>query len=80
MSRDLYYALGILVAGSWRMQNPMLNGYTGVMAYLPSKDISVALTVTNGERASHDDRSCSEALFEEIAAYLAPEHPVNMPG
>lgn len=80
MSEELYYGLGILVAGGWRMQNPMLNGYTGVMAYLPSKEISVALTVTNGERASHDDRSHSEALFEEIAAFLAPEHAVDLPG
>ena len=30
-----HYGLGILVANGWRLQNPMMNGYTGILAYLP---------------------------------------------
>ena len=80
MTADRYYGLGIVVASTWRLQNPMLNGWTGIMAYLPSKRISVALTVTTGKRASRDDRSYAEVLFEELSRYLSPEHPVSLPG
>lgn len=80
MTRELYYGLGILIAGGWRLQNPLLNGYSGVMAYLPSRKISIAVTATNGESASRDGRSYSEVLAEEIGGYLAPRHPISLPG
>lgn len=79
-SEDLYDGLGILVANTWQFQNPQLNGYTGIMAYLPSRRFSVALTVTNGQSAADADRNFSQLLFSQIAGYLAPDHPVTLPG
>ncbi|MQA73549.1 MAG: serine hydrolase [Solirubrobacterales bacterium] len=80
LTSELYYGLGVLVTGSWRFQNPMLNGYTGVMAYLPAEKLSIAVTATNGEAASLADKSASELLFTEIGGYLAPDHPATLPG
>jgi D-alanyl-D-alanine carboxypeptidase len=79
-SRDFYYGLGVLVGNSWQFQNPELNGYTAIMAYLPSRRISVALTVTNGRRAAATGTNYSKELFESITGYLTPGHPALLPG
>ena len=79
MSEELYYALGIQVSNGWQFQNPQLNGYTGIMAYMPSRKLSVALTVTNGPTAAEAGVNYSQLLFAEIADYLAPDHPVTLP-
>ena len=79
-SRAFYYGLGVLVGNSWQFQNPELNGYTAIMAYLPSRRISVALTVTNGRRAAATGTNHSKELFESITGYLTPGHPALLPG
>jgi CubicO group peptidase (beta-lactamase class C family) len=79
MSRRLYYALGLVVTGGWRLQNPMLNGYTGVMAYLPPRKLSVVVVTSTGERASLDDINYSTLIFSRIAQYLAPDHRILPP-
>jgi D-alanyl-D-alanine carboxypeptidase len=79
-SQDFYYGLGVLVGNSWQFQNPELNGYTAIMAYLPSRRISLALTVTNGQRAAATGTNYSKELFESITEYLTPGHPAAAPG
>jgi len=73
-SPNYYYGLGVLVLNSWEFQNPQLNGYTSIMAYMPSRRIAVALTVTNGRAAAATQTNFSERLFTEISAYLTPDH------
>jgi hypothetical protein len=75
MSATFYYGLGINVAPPWRFQNPVLNGYSGIMAYLPDRRLSIAIVSMTGPR-SPGDESFSAVLFRQIAAYLAPEHPL----
>jgi D-alanyl-D-alanine carboxypeptidase len=71
---DFYYGLGILVANGWEFQNPELNGYTAIAGYLPSRRMSLALTVTNGERAAASGANYSQKLFTSITEYLTPGH------
>jgi D-alanyl-D-alanine carboxypeptidase len=79
MSPAFYYGLGINVAPPWRFQNPFLNGYSGAMAYLPSRRISIAVTTTKGEAGSRVDKGFGEVIFAQIGNYLAPEAPVPVP-
>jgi D-alanyl-D-alanine carboxypeptidase len=79
-SEDLYFGLGILVSNTWQFQNPQLNGYTAISAYLPSRKLSVGLAVTRRAAAANTDTNYSEFLFSDIAAYLAPDYPVTLPG
>ncbi|HXW46707.1 MAG TPA: serine hydrolase domain-containing protein, partial [Streptosporangiaceae bacterium] len=44
----VYYGLGIFIADGWLLQNPLFDGYQAIMAYLPSKQISIAVTTTVG--------------------------------
>jgi hypothetical protein len=48
MSATFYHGLGINVAPPWRFQNPVLNGYSGIMAYLPDRRLSIAIVSTTG--------------------------------
>jgi CubicO group peptidase (beta-lactamase class C family) len=76
-NESVYYALGLLILNTWEVQNPEMNGYTAIMAHLPSRRISVALTVTKGERAAATETNFSEQLFATISAYLTPDHPAR---
>lgn len=79
-NQNLYYGLGVLVLNTWLFQNPELNGYTAIMAYLPSRRISIALAVTRREAAAATGTNYSEQLFSAISEYLTPEHPATGPG
>jgi D-alanyl-D-alanine carboxypeptidase len=79
-SESLYYGLGIVISNTWEIQNPEMNGYTAIMAHLPSRRISIALTVTKGERAAATGTNYSEQLFTTISEYLTPDHPARFPG
>ncbi|MBK5231610.1 MAG: beta-lactamase family protein [Thermoleophilia bacterium] len=76
-NEDFYYGLGILVSNGWAFQNPELNGYTAIAGYLPSRRISLALTVTNGRRAAATGTNYSQKLFTIISEYLTPNHRVG---
>jgi D-alanyl-D-alanine carboxypeptidase len=76
---DFYFGLGIIVADGWYLQNPMLNGYTGAMAYLPGRRLSVAIVTTTRQRSAGDERAYATLLFTKLSAYLAPGHPVVLP-
>jgi D-alanyl-D-alanine carboxypeptidase len=78
MTPKLYYGLGLLVANSWVVQNPMLSGYVGVNAYLPGKRIAIAIESTYGERTP-DGKHWSAEIFDRIGAYLAPGRAPNLP-
>jgi len=72
------YGLGVVISGSWLLQNPLFGGYSAVEAYLPSREIAIAVATTFGEQ-SFDEignlkyGNVSDRLFREIAAILAPD-------
>lgn len=69
------YGIGLVTTGDWVMQNPMFAGEAGVMAFLPSKRIAIAIAVTYDEAAFDDPdgpRNEADLLFREIGAMLAP--------
>jgi len=79
-SQSLYYGLGVVIENTWQVQNPEMNGYTAIMAYLPSRRISIALAVTRGEPAAATETNFSQQLFTAISEYLTPDHPARFPG
>jgi CubicO group peptidase (beta-lactamase class C family) len=80
---DVYnYGLGIVRSGNWLLQNPLFSGEAGVMAYLPSGKIAIAVAVTFGEDAFDEEGNYSnhgDTLFRAIGAYLAPDDPPPTP-
>ena len=74
-SDSAYYGLGLIAGNGWRLENPILNGYSGVLGYLTHGKITVAITTTNSPASAAADEAFSQQAFKRIAAYLAPAHP-----
>ena len=71
----VYFGMGVVIlAGSWIVQTPLFGGYQGIMAYLPSKKIAIAITSTLGEKSS-PSTNYSTLIFQQIGKYLAPSQP-----
>ena len=78
MSERYNYGLGIVRSGSWLLQNPLLDGYGAVEAYLPSRKIAIAVAVTFAPEAFDSQgnyANSSDGLFRSIGTYLAPDDP-----
>jgi CubicO group peptidase (beta-lactamase class C family) len=77
LTEKLNYGLGVVRTNAWILQNPLFAGCGGVMAYLPSRRIAIALATTFGEGAFDDEggykHSSHVELFAAIGAYLAPD-------
>lgn len=79
MPRGLYYGLGIVVANGWRFQNPLLNGYTGIMAYLPGRRLSIAAVATAQPRSAASEVNLANLLVARISEYLTPGRSLPPP-
>ena len=77
------YGLGVVLSGSWILQNPLFAGYGAVSGYLPAEKIAVAVATTFGEDAFDDQGtykySSHTAIFAAIGSFLAPDHPLPAP-
>ena len=83
---DAYtYGMGVVIKGHWLLQDPLVNGYSALEAYLPSQRIAISLVVTFAEDAFDKTTGSypNEAvpIFEQIGAKLAPnDAPPPAPG
>ncbi|MGH3676238.1 MAG: serine hydrolase domain-containing protein, partial [Mycobacterium sp.] len=76
------YGMGIVISGDWLLQNPLFAGEAGVMAYLPSKKIAIAVAVTYQPEAFDEAgnyRNEGDTLFRRIAKELAPDDAPPVP-
>ena len=69
-----WYGLGVFVIDGWIVQNPSFSGYAATMAYLPARDLALAVSVTFAPGATAQNPSTD--IVKAIAAYLAPEAPL----
>ncbi|MEZ5159194.1 MAG: serine hydrolase domain-containing protein [Candidatus Nanopelagicales bacterium] len=70
------YGLGIVRTGDWLIQNPLLSGYGSTMAFLPGKDVAIAVATTYKRGAFDADgnySNASDSIFREIGALMAPK-------
>lgn len=74
-NESLFYGLGIILSYGWQIESPQLFGYAGVMGYLPSRKLTVALATTLGPTAATQPVSFNQKLFIELAQYLTPGRP-----
>jgi CubicO group peptidase (beta-lactamase class C family) len=76
------YGLGIVRSGSWMLQNPLLAGFSGTAAYLPSQEVAVAVAVTyqpGAFDAEGNYANAADRLFRLIGAVVAPDDAPPMP-
>jgi D-alanyl-D-alanine carboxypeptidase len=77
LTEKFHYAMGAAVVNDWILANPQIDGYTGVVAYLPAKHAAVAVSATF---AQGGDISVQYAgmVFNAIAALIDPAHAPNI--
>ena len=72
---DTYFASGFVVSGGWYFQNPNINGFSGMVGYLPSEDITLIVFATQPEEETvvHP----AKEIFLELVDVVAPGNPIN---
>ena len=72
------FGLGVVKAGSWILQDPLLSGWSCTEAYLPARKIAIAVAATFDPAAFNPagvEPNASDPIFRSIGAYLAPNDP-----
>jgi hypothetical protein len=72
------FGLGVVKAGSWILQDPLLSGWSSTEAYLPARKIAIAVAATFDPAAFNPagvEPNASDPIFRSIGAYLAPDEP-----
>lgn len=71
----MQFALGFGVSNGWYFQTPNINGYKTIAAYFKPRDISLVITVTDGEK-SDPATHYAKLIAPKIVQILAPNHPL----
>jgi hypothetical protein len=61
-----------LLINDWIVQNPSFAGYAATMAYLQSRKLAIAASVTLNDGAALEGNLSADVL-QKVAAYLVPE-------
>jgi CubicO group peptidase (beta-lactamase class C family) len=77
------YGLGIVITGDWLQQVPLFSGEAGAFAYLPSRKVSVAVSLTfapdafgpDGNYVAATGSNAADYVWRDIAAVVAPNDP-----
>jgi CubicO group peptidase (beta-lactamase class C family) len=77
------YGLGIWLVGDWQLQNPLFAGFGSTMAYLPTRKLAIAATMTPSPEAFDAQGNYlvfnpSQNIVSNLAAALAPESPITI--
>ena len=80
LTSKFYYGLGGAVANGWIVGGaPGLEGYTGIVSYLPTKKLAVVIFTTSTPESPAGVQYAS-AIFNRIGALLDPSAPPDIPG
>jgi CubicO group peptidase (beta-lactamase class C family) len=71
-----YFGMGVFNINNWIVQNPLFSGYNAIMAYLPSRHITIAVSTTLGPNSSASTNYSTD-LAKTISAYLTPRDPIG---
>jgi len=71
-----YYGLGVFLDNSWIIQNPLLPGYSGTIAYLPSARVAIAVETTPGKRSAINTNFSTDVV-QALSRYLVPNQPIR---
>jgi CubicO group peptidase (beta-lactamase class C family) len=75
-TEEVHYGVSVLVANGWIVQNPSFSGYAAIMAYLPSADVSIAVSVTDSPAADFNAQNLGNDIVKEISRLLVPNQPL----
>lgn len=78
MTKAAHFGMSVLVVNGWIIQNPSFLGYAAIMAYLPSKHLSIAVAATDSLTTNTDVTNLAQNVAEAISKPLAPNNPLTL--
>jgi D-alanyl-D-alanine carboxypeptidase len=78
LTEERTYGMGVGISHGWIVANPQVNGYTGVVSYLPQRKAAVVVFASfapGGDIGTH----YAGIVFNRIGQIVAPESPPNIP-
>jgi D-alanyl-D-alanine carboxypeptidase len=79
LNKQFFYGLGVGVSNGWVFSAPGLEGYTGVVAYLP-KTQTTLVVFTTSTPDSPSGTHYAGAIFKAVAKIVAPSSLPTFPG
>ena len=74
-----WYGLGVLSSNGWVFQGPSFAGTSGIAAYLPDDELTVAVLAVAGPNTTPGANTAG-AIWSALASELTPEHLPTPPG
>jgi D-alanyl-D-alanine carboxypeptidase len=78
LTAQRHYAMGLIVLNDWIVMNPQIDGFTGIVAYLPSKKATVVVSATLAPDAPPGYHAAAR-VFDDLAEVLTPDHAPSIP-
>jgi CubicO group peptidase (beta-lactamase class C family) len=78
MTRSAHFGMSVLVVNGWIIQNPSFLGYAAIMAYLPSKHLSIAVAATDTPGTSTAVTNLAQNIAEAVSKPLVPNNPLTL--
>jgi CubicO group peptidase (beta-lactamase class C family) len=72
-----HFGLSVFEVNGWVVQNPSLSGYAAVMAYLPSKRLSIAVAATYSPTTDQSAQNLATNVAQDLARLLVPNQPLG---
>ncbi|RAG81983.1 serine hydrolase [Streptacidiphilus pinicola] len=72
----VHFGISVLVVNGWVVSNPSFSGYAAIMAYLPSKDLSIAVSVTYSPTTDQSVQNLSNNIAKDLSHLLVPNQPL----
>lgn len=76
-TQDIHFGMSALIVHGWIVQNPSLSGYAAIMAYLPSEDLSIAVSATYSPTTDQQVQNLTTTIAEELSRLLVPDQPLG---
>ncbi|WP_051943693.1 serine hydrolase domain-containing protein [Streptacidiphilus rugosus] len=75
-TEQVHFGVSVLVVNGWIVSNPSFSGYAAIMAYLPCKDLSIAVSVTYSPTTDQSVQNLSNNIAKDLSHLLAPNQPL----
>ena len=77
LTEQTHYGMGALITHDWILANPQLDGYTGVVSYLPPKKVAVVVSATLTDEGDIANQYAA-LIFNRIAEIVSPANAPNI--
>ncbi|RAG84274.1 serine hydrolase [Streptacidiphilus pinicola] len=77
-TKAAHFGMSVLVVNGWIIQNPSFTGYAAIMAYLPSRHLSIAVAATDTADTNPNITNLAQNVAEDISKPLVPNDPLTL--